>query len=170
MVTRYDVAGGQAIFELKCMYACFSTSFNNKSTACGWNDGKCLFMCYFTFQAPKGGLTWFLILGKIQNGGQNGDHCWCRHRPPAAPPPTKYTSSRWEDQRLSTKSKIVSKYILQHIKNCREGFLQPPPPTPLVPRWGYELRVRPRVRTAFIIYGWGLWGCFSLENILRVVP
>ena len=129
-------------------------------------------MCYFTFQAPKGGLTWFLILGKIQNGGQNGDHCWCRHRPPAAPPPTKYTSSRWEDQRLSTKSKIVSKYILQHIKNCREGFLQPspPPPTPLVPRWGYELRVRPRVRTAFIIYGWGLWGCFSLENILRVVP
>ena len=29
----------------------------------------------------------------------------------------------------------------------------PPPPTPLVPRWGYELRVRPRVKTAFIIYG-----------------
>ena len=57
-----------------------------------------------------GVLTWFLILGKIQNGGPNGDHCWCRHRSPAAPPPTKYTSSCWEDQRLSTKGKIVSKY------------------------------------------------------------
>ena len=28
-------------------------------------------------------------LGKIQDG----DHCWLRHRPPAAPPPIKYTSS-----------------------------------------------------------------------------
>ena len=34
-------------------------------------------------------LTWFLILGKIQDGGQDGDHCWWRHRPPAAPPPLK---------------------------------------------------------------------------------
>ena len=38
-------------------------------------------------------LTWFLLLGKIQDGGQDGDHCWWRHRPPAAPPPLKYTSS-----------------------------------------------------------------------------
>ena len=30
-------------------------------------------------------LTRFLILGKIQDGGQHGDHCWGRHRPPAAP-------------------------------------------------------------------------------------
>ena len=35
----------------------------------------------------------------------------------------------------------------------RGSFNLPPPPTPLVPRWGYELRVRPRVRTAFIIHG-----------------
>ena len=42
-------------------------------------------------------LTWFLILGKIQDG----DHCWWHHRPPAAPPPIKYTSSCREDQRLS---------------------------------------------------------------------
>ena len=55
-------------------------------------------------------LTWFLILGKIQDGGQDGDHCWWRHRPPAAPPPIKYTSSCREDQRLSTEGKIVSKY------------------------------------------------------------
>ena len=38
-------------------------------------------------------LTWFLILGKIQDGSQDGDHCWWRHRPPAAPPPMKYTCS-----------------------------------------------------------------------------
>ena len=25
--------------------------------------------------------TWFLILGKIQEEGQDGDHCWQRHRP-----------------------------------------------------------------------------------------
>ena len=30
-------------------------------------------------------LTWFLILGEIQDG----DHCWWRHRPPATPPPIK---------------------------------------------------------------------------------
>ena len=35
-------------------------------------------------------LTWFLILGKMQDCGQDGDHCWWRHRPPAAPPPIKY--------------------------------------------------------------------------------
>ena len=55
-------------------------------------------------------LTWFIILGKIKNGGQNGDHCWCRHRPPAAPPPIKCTLSCWEEQRLSTEGKIVWKY------------------------------------------------------------
>ena len=50
--------------------------------------------------------TWFLILDKIQDG----HHVWWRHRPPAAPPPIKYTSSWYEDQRLSTKGKIISKY------------------------------------------------------------
>ena len=50
--------------------------------------------------------TWFLILDKIQDG----QHVWWRHRPPAAPPPIKYTSSWYEDQRLSTKGKIISKY------------------------------------------------------------
>ena len=51
-------------------------------------------------------LTWFLILAKIRDG----DHSWWSHRPPAAAPPIKYTSSCWEIQRLSTKGKIVSKY------------------------------------------------------------
>ena len=35
-------------------------------------------------------LTLYLILGKIQDGGQDSDPCWWRHRPPAAPPPIKY--------------------------------------------------------------------------------
>ena len=50
-------------------------------------------------------LTWFPILGD-----QDGVRCWWRHRPPAALPPIKHTSSCSEDQRLSTKGKIVSKY------------------------------------------------------------
>ena len=38
-------------------------------------------------------LTWIQILGKIRYGGQDGDHCWWRHRPPAVPSSIKYTSS-----------------------------------------------------------------------------
>ena len=34
--------------------------------------------------------TWFLILGKIKNGSQDGEHVWWRHRPLAASPPIKY--------------------------------------------------------------------------------
>ena len=46
----------------------------------------------------------------IRCKNQDGDHFWWRHRPPAAPPPMKYTSSCFEYQRLSTEGKIVSKY------------------------------------------------------------
>ena len=35
--------------------------------------------------------------------------------------------------------------MMQHIKNSGEGSINSPPPTPLVPRWGVNLRVRPRV-------------------------
>ena len=74
-------------------------------------------------------LTWVLILGKIQDG----DHSWWRHRPPAAPPPINYTASYWEDHRLSTEGKIVSKYY-NISKTLGRGSIKPP----LVPRWGYE--------------------------------
>ena len=61
-------------------------------------------MCYFTCQAQKlpilAVFTSFLILCKI-NGGQDGDHLWRRHRPPAKPPPIKYTSSCKEYQRIT---------------------------------------------------------------------
>ena len=55
-------------------------------------------------------LTVFLTLGKIQDGGQDGDHVWWRHRPPSAPPPIKHASCCREDQRLSTNAKISSKH------------------------------------------------------------
>ena len=38
-----------------------------------------------------------LLLGKIQDGGQDSDHYWSRHRPLAEPPPIKYTSSCQDD-------------------------------------------------------------------------
>ena len=73
-------------------------------------------------------LTWFLILGKIQDGSQDNDHiilfCW-RQKPPAAPPPIKYTSSCWEDQRFSTEGKIVSKYC-NISKTLGRGSMYPP--------------------------------------------
>ena len=60
------------------------------------------------------GFTWFLIvLGKIQDG----DHIWWCHSLPAAPPPIKYTSFCWEDQKLSTEGKIVSKCWNIKIEN-----------------------------------------------------
>ena len=119
----------------------FSTSFSNKSKACGWNDTKGLFMWYFTCEARKlqfiAALIWFLILDQIQNGGQDGDHCCRCQRPPAAPPPIKYTSSCWEDQRLSTKGKIVLKYCniskwntATYQNLCgRVPSTRPPPPS-----------------------------------------
>ena len=74
--------------------------------------------------------TWFLILDKIQDG----DNVWWRHRPPAAPPPIKYTSSCREDQRLSTEGKIVSKYC--NMSKTQGGVPSTPPP--LVPLLGYD--------------------------------
>ena len=86
-------------------------------------------------------LTWFLILGKIQDGGQEGDHSWWRHRPPAAPPPIKYTSSCWENQRLFVKDKIVSKYC-NISKTLGRGSINPR----LYYGAGMILLVRPRVK------------------------
>ena len=78
---------------------------------------------------------------KIQDGGQDGNHVWWRQRPPAAPPPIKYTKE--EDPRLSTQGKIVFKK-LQHIKYPREGgggSINPP----LYHGGGMNFPVRPGV-------------------------
>ena len=135
---RYDVISSRWSSHFWMKMHVFSTSFNNKS-----NDAKCLFMCYFTCQAQKlpflAVLTWFLILGKIQDG----DHCWWCHRPPAVPPPIKYTSSCWADQRLSTEGKIASKYC-NISKPLGRGSINNPPPPPPNHGGGMNLHVCPR--------------------------
>ena len=123
----------------------FKLLWTKKSKSCGYNHAKCLFMCYFSGKAPKKSpflvvLTWFPILGKIKDG----DHCRSRHRSPAAPPPIKYTSSCKEDQRLSTKGKIVWKYC--NISKTPGRCSIPPPPTAPYHGGGMSLFLRPRVK------------------------
>ena len=87
-------------------------------------------------------ITWFLILGKIQDD----DHCWWRHWPPAAPLPLKYTSSCREAQRLSTNGKQF-RNTATYQKLSGGGGVHP---LPIVPRGGGEginSPVRPRVNT-----------------------
>ena len=123
------MAGGKAFFEWKC----------NGSKNCEYNDAKCLSMCYFVFQAQKKNFLRFLL-----------DRCRWRHRHPVVPPLIKYTSSCWEDQRLSIQGKILLKYC----KNSTKGFNQPPPsPLILVPR-GLNLRVRPGVKKYRLLTRW----------------
>ena len=92
-------------------------------------------MCYLSFKAQKlpflAVLTRFLILGKLQDG----DYCWWRHRPPAAPPPIKYTSFCYENQRLSTKGKIVSKYCNIQKTPGKSSIHPPPAPYTTVGVW-----------------------------------
>ena len=71
------------------------------------------------------------------NGGQDSDHNWWRHKLPASPPPIKYTSSCREDQRLSSKDKIFSKYSNISLTLGR-GSINPPPPLPLYHGGGYD--------------------------------
>ena len=80
-------------------------------------------MCYFTCSAPEiiHSHCFYLISNKSK---------MVIMRPPAAPPPIKYTSSCREDQRCSTEGKIVSKYC-NLSKTQGEGGSIPPHPTPL---------------------------------------
>ena len=89
-------------------------------------------MCYFTCSAPEiiHSHCFYLISNKSK---------MVIMRPPAAPPPIKYTSSCREDQRRSTEGKIVSKYCNLSKTQGEGGSITPPPPLsdPLVPRRGY---------------------------------
>ena len=128
------------------MHVFYSPSFNHKSKACGWNDVKCLFMCYFTCQAQKipfiGVLTWFLfffVKSKMATIAGDVTGLQQRHHP------IKYILSCGEDQRLSIQGKIVSKYcnILKTLGrisiNSRHSLYH---------GGGMNLRVRPRVNSA----------------------
>ena len=103
------MAGGQAIFEWYCMHLHVKRK-------------KLLILTVF---------TWFLMLDKIQDGG----HVWWRHRPSAAPPPLKYTSSCREGQRISAEGKIVSKYCNISKSHGGGGVLMEPPPCTTVGVW-----------------------------------
>ena len=108
-------------------------------------------------------LSWFLILGKIQDG----DHCWWRHRPPAAPPPIKYTSSCWEDQSLSTEGKIVWKYG-NISKILRSGSINQQPPCTTVGVW-ICVYVRGLISMTFS-WTWKLVlpGCFLCSRYFQI--
>ena len=68
-------------------------------------------------------LTWFLILGKKQNG----DHCRWRHMPPVAPPPIKYIPHLVEKITKKLKGGVSSISLVPHGE-------------------GMNLRERPRVK------------------------
>ena len=107
-------------------------------------------MRYFTCSAQKINshcFTWFLILDKIQDGGQDGNHA----AKMATILVTSQTSSSatthkiylilkrrftLKDQRLSTEGKNRFE-ILQHIKNSRgvPSTAPPPPPCTMVGLW-----------------------------------
>ena len=70
------------------------------------------------------------------NGGQDSEHNWWRHKLPASPPPIKYTSSCREDQRLSSKDKIFSKYSNISLTLGRSSIN--PPHLPLYHGGGYD--------------------------------
>ena len=124
--------GGQAIFEWKWMF--FQLLSTIKENLVDKTNEASTYLCDILHVKHKKIpiftlFTCFLVLGKIQDGGQDGDHVWWCYRSPAAPPPITYifTSSCREDQRLSTEGKILFE-ILQHIRNSREGSHHPPPP------------------------------------------
>ena len=118
--------GGQAIFEWNCtFFQLLSTIKVNLVDKMKQSTYLCVILHVKHKKLPIFTLfTCFLVLGKIQDGGQDGDHVWWCYRSPAAPPPIKYTctSSYREDERLSTEGKILFE-ILQHLRNSREGSL-----------------------------------------------
>ena len=105
-------------------------------------------MWHFSCKAKKlqflAVLTWFLILGEIQDGSQDGDHSWWHHRPPAEPPPVKYTSSWDFPVKIKSFRNTVTYQKLQ-------GGVPSTPPPPMYYGGGMSLRVRPTInQTSFL--------------------
>ena len=78
--------------------------------------------------------TWFLIFDKIQDGHQDGDHFWWRHRPPAAPPPMNIAHLVEKTKGFPLKAKLFRNIAI---------YGPPPPPCTTVVVW--LSRVRPWV-------------------------
>ena len=98
---------------------------------------KSVYVCVILLSSTKftisRGFNLFPILGKIQDGGQDGDHCLWPHRPPAGPPPIKYTSSCWDYQRLPLKAKSFRNTAT--YQKIWEGVQSTPPSCTTVGVW-----------------------------------
>ena len=130
----------------------FSTFFFSfKTKACGWNDAKYLFMCYFACQVQT--IINFCSLYLISNSWRP----WWR---PCLV--TSQTSSSATKHKiyltLSRRSKAFHRRqncfeILQHIKTLERGSINSPLPSPhLHNGGGMTLRVLPRVNLFTVKY------------------
>ena len=149
MVTRYDVISSMWSSHFWVKMNVFSTFFNNKSTTCGWNDTKCLFMCYFTYQAQQ--ITIYLDFNLISNSWQNP-----RWRPLLATLKA-FSSATTHKINLILLRRSEAFHlrqnrfeILQHIKKSGEEFHHLPRPCTTVGVW--NLSVRPRVNNSTTIF------------------
>ena len=90
--------------------------------------------------------SYCFYLNSIFDKIQDGDHVWWRHRPPAAPPPIKYTSScREKIKSFPPKTKSFRNTAMyQKLKG--EGVQSTPP---LYHGGGMTLCVCPRVNASF---------------------
>ena len=154
MVTWYDIISSRWSIHFWVKMHVYSTFFNNiikvklvdemmqSNYLCVIFHVKCKKLLILTV------FTLFLNLDKIQDGGQDGDHVWWRQRPPAAPPPIKYTKE--EDPRLSTQGKIVAKNC--NISNTQGGEAPSTPPCTMVGVWIF-LYVRGSIGNQ-MVYSW----------------
>ena len=149
---RDTIVGGRAVFEWKFMLLYLLSTVKAKPVD---KMKQSTYLCVILHVKHKklpilSVLTWFLILGKIQDGGQGGYHVWWRHRSEAATLPIKYSLSCWEDQSLFDERKAFSKYwwtlTYQKLKGGVPLIKPPPPPPPLYHGGGMTLCVRPRVK------------------------
>ena len=84
------VAGGQPIFEWKCMFSTFLGIKEKLLDKMMQSNYLCVvFLVKRKELLTVTVFTWFLVLEKMQDGY----HVWWHHRPLAVPPRIKYTSS-----------------------------------------------------------------------------
>ena len=106
-------------------------------------------------------------LGKIQDGGQDGDHFWWRHSPMAAPPPRKYSwfVTTWQGGHVGGQyNRIFSRriymktefrvpeernaFVLDHQHGRRDVTCKPAIPHLVKKIKGFPLRVKSLQNTA----------------------
>ena len=151
MVTTYDVLSSRWSNHFWVKMHVLFTFFNNKRKTCQWNDAKGLFKCYFTCEAQK--IIIYRDFNLISNSWWNPR--WrsllvtsqgLQQRYPPLKINLMLLSRRkafhWRQNRFE---------ILQiiRIKNPGEGFH---PPLTLIPRWGMNGCVRPRVNPVKLIW------------------